>query len=715
LQATISNNEAANVHSRIVSFPNQIEKITTELKRNNIEVPDCIAFCSNLFSEYEQWKIINDQRYSRNPRTLDEIYKELDISHEGEEITENLNTLVKVTTKLLEAGHIFQGKDKNTVKDFVGVGFSGIEKKRVVKSTSPVPFVELKNRDSGCGEVPGLFERKTERTSSHNLGSSLSNSDGGSFVIRLRGLPWKITEEDIIEFFSGLTIVPGGLYLIRDSAGRPMGEGYVRFDSQYERDEAVKRHKNYIGRRYIEVFSSSMEEWYSAGGPNLSSNSTHDTSASNLKYSSGDPRFKKNTNENSHSPPGTRSMEPLPPDDGNYVIRMRGLPYSVTIEDIQEFFGGIGIRKDQIFILIARGEGTGGGFIKLNSQQQVERAMKFHNSRIGHRYIELFKSDPAELSSALSRYEYLRPQRDYMRGSRDRDIERHRYSPYDRNQSLRHSAPAYSGPTSNHDYWRPPSSSGPPYPTRGNCALRLRGLPYSVTLIDIERFFEDAKICRDGIHFLRNHQGKLSGEAYVEFCSPEDKRIALRKQKNRIGSRYIELFHVSEEDYARFCGRGGRENAYSHQERYGSVDFDPAMMPVSANVPPRNIYESSPNVSDYPPPYNSYGGRSGNYNYVPAGRPPPPPYISDSMYAPPPAEEASLVIRGLTAHVTMADIQRYFSGYNFISDSIRVVSNLERTIFEASVLFSSAHEARRALQEKEYGKIGETYIRLYDH
>ena len=79
----------------------------------------------------------------------------------------------------------------------------------------------------------------------------------------------------------------------------------------------------------------------------------------------------------------------------------------------------------------------------------------------------------------------------------------------------------------------------------------------------------------------------------------------------------------------------------------------------------------------------------------------------------PSSEDCTLVIRGLTAGVTVADIQRYFQGYNFIPNSIQVASNVERTVFEATLLFSSSSEALRALKEKEVGYIGPSYIKLY--
>ena len=70
----------------------------------------------------------------------------------------------------------------------------------------------------------------------------------------------------------------------------------------------------------------------------------------------------------------------------------------------------------------------------------------------------------------------------------------------------------------------------------------MRGIPFSVREGEIAEFFQGLKIQRDGIHIVRTPDGRLTGEAYVEFTSHEDIVAAQRKNKERIGSRYIELF-----------------------------------------------------------------------------------------------------------------------------------------------------------------------------
>ena len=82
----------------------------------------------------------------------------------------------------------------------------------------------------------------------------------GDFILRMRGLPYTATIEDIVEFFekspNPAKIVGGveGVLFVRSSNGRATGDAFVRFSSYEEGQTALLRHKELIGTRYIEVF-----------------------------------------------------------------------------------------------------------------------------------------------------------------------------------------------------------------------------------------------------------------------------------------------------------------------------------------------------------------------------------------------------------------------------------------------------------------------------
>jgi hypothetical protein len=99
--------------------------------------------------------------------------------------------------------------------------------------------------------------------------------------------------------------------------------------------------------------------------------------------------------------------------------------------------------------------------------------------------------------------------------------------------------------------------------------VRLRGLPWSATTRDVAEWIRqppakatmgaDSSLLEDfirrplqvlpgGIVFVYNHQGRKTGEVFVQFASPEDASRCLHKHEDRMGHRYIEVFLSSHQD-----------------------------------------------------------------------------------------------------------------------------------------------------------------------
>ena len=78
--------------------------------------------------------------------------------------------------------------------------------------------------------------------------------------LRMRGLPFNTTKEEIIGFFKQYNPVVDSITLTYRSDGRATGEGYVAFHSPDEAQKAMSLHKSTLGSRYIELFISNKEE-----------------------------------------------------------------------------------------------------------------------------------------------------------------------------------------------------------------------------------------------------------------------------------------------------------------------------------------------------------------------------------------------------------------------------------------------------------------------
>ncbi|XP_023677279.1 heterogeneous nuclear ribonucleoprotein H3 isoform X1 [Paramormyrops kingsleyae] len=430
----------------------------------------------------------------------------------------------------------------------------------------------------------------------------MSLNDEG-FVVRIRGLPWSCTQEEVASFFSDCEIVGGvsGVCFTYSKEGRPSGEAFIELKTADDFKNAIAKDRKYMGHRYIEVFKSNRSEmdWVlKRCGP-----SDYDSCS-------------------------------------GCMLRLRGLPFGCSKEEIVQFFAGLKIVPNGITLpMDYQGRSTGEAFVQFASKEIAEKALGKHKERIGHRYIEIFKSSRNEI-----RAYYELPRR--MMGQRP--------GPYDRPVMGRggffgpgpgrgsglldqmRSGGGYSGGYGGFDsyngfnnycfgngmfedrvrgdrgrgkgaffhagHWRAccwhgsviiatilcPNASRMAlcdhcYRSNGAMIVRLltpagvgghgyggsdsgsgfhsghfvhmRGLPFRATEADIANFFTPLNPIRVHIDVAPN--GKSTGEADVEFASHEDAVSAMSKDKNHMQHRYIELFLNSTASGGSEMGRSG--------------------------------------------------------------------------------------------------------------------------------------------------------------
>lgn len=184
-------------------------------------------------------------------------------------------------------------------------------------------------------------------------------------VVLIRGLPYTSTEDNIVQFFSGLEILENGITIVTDFRGRNSGQAFVQFSSQQAAKEALERDRQLIGNRYIEVFPSRLDE-------------VHSTRRRRSPVS--------NQSANRTTP---RTVTPQGLSSKQHYIHMRGLPFQVMGEDIVKFFSPLVTTK----ILIEcgpDGRPSGEADVYFSCHQHAVAAMSRDRMNIGHRYIELF-------------------------------------------------------------------------------------------------------------------------------------------------------------------------------------------------------------------------------------------------------------------------------------------------------------------------------------
>ena len=108
---------------------------------------------------------------------------------------------------------------------------------------------DTESSESGSEESPGSggeVGREEDQEKSLNVLASTP------FTLKMRGLPFKASEEDVRTFFYPITVA--AVRLTTDNQGRPSGRAYVDFETETDMKSALRRNRDCIGRRYIELF-----------------------------------------------------------------------------------------------------------------------------------------------------------------------------------------------------------------------------------------------------------------------------------------------------------------------------------------------------------------------------------------------------------------------------------------------------------------------------
>uniref|UniRef100_A0A3Q1IYC7 RRM domain-containing protein n=1 Tax=Anabas testudineus TaxID=64144 RepID=A0A3Q1IYC7_ANATE len=427
-------------------------------------------------------------------------------------------------------------------------------------------------------------------------------------VIRARGLPWQSSDQDIARFFKGLNIAKGGVALCLNAQGRRNGEALVRFINSEHRDLALERHKHHMGSRYIEVYKATGEEF--------------------LKIAGG------TSNE----------VTQFLSKENQVIIRMRGLPFTATPQEVLSFLGPESPVTDGseglLFVKYPDGRPTGDAFVLFSCEEYAQNALKKHKQILGKRYIELFRSTAAEVQQVLNRYM---------------------------------STPLIST--------LPPS----PIVSTRDC-VRLRGLPYAAGIEDILEFMGEhtVDIKPHGVHMVLNQQGRPSGDAFIQMKSPEKAFMVAQKcHKKTMKDRYVEVFQCSTEEMS-IVLMGGTLNrsglspppcklpCLSPPAAYTAFPTLPASLSevalyqpplLAAPRPPQTTaHNPAHTLAYYPPQPHLYMNMNMNYT---AYYPSPPVSPSTVAAASPVLPQPGALVRmqGLPYNTGVKDILSFFQGY----------------------------------------------------
>ncbi|XP_051879817.1 LOW QUALITY PROTEIN: epithelial splicing regulatory protein 1 [Pristis pectinata] len=206
-------------------------------------------------------------------------------------------------------------------------------------------------------------------------------------VIRMRGLPFVATAEEVLMFFGSNCPVTGGkegILFVKYPDGRPTGDAFVLFACEEYAQNALKKHKDLLGKRYIELFRSTAAEVQQV-----------------LNRYTSTPLIPI-----APAPIIPVLPQPFVPSTSmRDCIRLRGLPYAATIEDILEFLGEFtyDIRPQGVhMVLNQQGRPSGDAFIQMKSSDRAFlTSQKCHKRTMKDRYVEVFQCSADEMNFVL--------------------------------------------------------------------------------------------------------------------------------------------------------------------------------------------------------------------------------------------------------------------------------------------------------------------------
>lgn len=204
-------------------------------------------------------------------------------------------------------------------------------------------------------------------------------------ALKLRGLPFSATEADVRNFFHGFECLD---VLIVMKEGRPAGVAFVLLGSSTLAEMAMGQlNKSNMGRRYIDIFSASRDEYYAAVAEHVTGLGASQPTGieKELWVPIGGEPLRTVMDSSSTLAPAISE----PPTTS--TIKMRGLPWTATEQDICKFFAGLPLDPQNV-LLLKRDDGRAKGEATVNfgTIELAAAAMSFDRRTIGNRYIELF-------------------------------------------------------------------------------------------------------------------------------------------------------------------------------------------------------------------------------------------------------------------------------------------------------------------------------------
>ncbi|EFJ42006.1 hypothetical protein VOLCADRAFT_121578 [Volvox carteri f. nagariensis] len=289
------------------------------------------------------------------------------------------------------------------------------------------------------------------------------------------------------------------------------------------------------------------------------------------------------------------------PHDGS-VVKMKGLPFKGGKEDIIKFFAGFTVRPDQVFLRKhPDGRPNGEAFVVFEDSDEARRATQkdreTFGEKFGDRYVRVYPtldSDIPDMQAAVAQaqlHEQAQGSGNHGHGAHSDSVVKIKSLPFDATQldiiqffenfklkpnGVQLVVRSDNKPTGEAfvDFETPEEAArsikekdhkvfsekfGDRYVRLiqvsrkemqatlalrfgGEGVLKMKGIPFKATAVDVRKFFTGYKVKTEGVSFIMHADGRPTGMAFIEFETPQEAVRAMEKDRAKFGPEYGDRF-----------------------------------------------------------------------------------------------------------------------------------------------------------------------------
>ncbi|XP_048363781.1 RNA-binding protein 12B [Sphaerodactylus townsendi] len=590
-------------------------------------------------------------------------------------------------------------------------------------------------------------DTEVSKSTSNQAKKESFNSD--NVYVFLRGMPYSASEDDVINFFSGLQVE--GVILLKAKDGRPDGNGVVKFATSSDAMKGVQRNREYMGTRFIEVCPASKGTWlkYSRRGVENADHSFNRFAQLNMERSSSRERGPRR--ESCYTSSRKLSRSRSPPTRFLVHSRSRSPPRTFLSHSLSKSprrFLSRSRSRSPVRRAAARSRsGSLQRTTAARSRSPLSHSTLTQSSNSNEFYIHIKNLSPAVEKRDLRVFfggldipnyniTFLKHDGNYEK-KREAIVTFKLFSEYKASLSYHKESlfgqPVHIFPTSKKSILhiesseRKRSSERPHHlkekrdgSSGQKTCVYVRNFPFDVTNVEVQKFFAGFNIDDSDIHLLYDDKGIGLGEALVRFRSEDQARKAENLNRRRFLGTEVLLRCIPKEQMQEFgintsSMSGEKIRVHSHAHTRGDDFYAVGSQgsPMQGNLKHPSDYRGpddflcSPDRFRGPPPFPDFRGK-GNPGGFPEGH-----FMSESNFSGGSDHITLIKLKNIPFRAAPNEVLDFFHGYKVIPESLSIHNNeFGLPSGEATLALVNYEEAKAAVNELNDRPFGHRKVRV---